>query len=303
MALLRAQESSRPDRLFDDPYARPFLQAVPSASTPWAAGPSPATARFLQVMAEQVAVRTQFLDRALLDAAERGCEQVVLLGSGMDARAFRLAWPPGTKVFELDFADVLAFKAAVLDGRGATAACHRVEVATDLRQDWPRALTESGFSSGRPAAWLAEGILYALPPDAADLLLDRITTLSAPASMLALDHMEDSELLRSARADISAELVDLWRGGPTENLHAWLIRRGWQPAVTDIAEAAAACERPIPPAFDPARADAGRGWLATAHRPKPREEALDVPAIEIESAPCLNTNCRVRAHRASQAGF
>ncbi|WP_212746282.1 MULTISPECIES: SAM-dependent methyltransferase [unclassified Nonomuraea] len=270
VALLRAQESSRPDRLFDDPYARHFLQAVDPAFTPWAAGASPATARFLQVMAEQVAVRTQFLDRALLEAAEGGCQQVVLLACGMDARAFRLAWPPGTKVFELDFADVLAFKAAVLDGRGATAACHRVEVATDLRQDWPRALTESGFNPGRPAAWLAEGILYALPPEAADLLLDRITALSAPASMLALDHMKDSELLRSARADISAELVDLWRGGPTENLNAWLARRGWQPAVTDIAEAAAARKRPIPPAFDPARAAAGRGWLATAHLPKPR---------------------------------
>ncbi|WP_345580656.1 hypothetical protein [Nonomuraea rosea] len=77
--------------------------------------------------------------------------------------------------------------------------------------------------------------------------------------MLALDHMKDSELLRSARADISAELVDLWHGGPTESLNASLSHRGWQPTVTDIAEAAAACERPIPPAFDPARADAGRG--------------------------------------------
>ncbi|WP_220448834.1 SAM-dependent methyltransferase [Nonomuraea mesophila] len=269
VAVLRAQESSRPDRLFDDPYARHFLQAVDPASSPWSAGASPATAGFLRLMAEQVAVRTRFLDRALLEAAGRGCDQVVLLASGMDARAFRLAWPPGTKVFELDFADVLAFKTAVLDGRGATAACHRVEVATDLRQDWPRALTESGFDPARPAAWLAEGILYALPPEAADLLLDRITGLSAPASMLALDHMEDSELLRSARADISAELVGLWRGGPTENLDAWLTRRGWQPAVTVIADAAAACERPVPPAFDPAHAAAGRGWLATARLPKP----------------------------------
>lgn len=116
------------------------------------------------MMAEQVAVRTRFFDRALLAAASQRCDQVVLLACGMDARAFRLAWPPGTKVFELDFADVLAFKATVLDDRGATAACHRVEVATDLRQDWAQALAESGFSPERPAAWLAEGILYALPP-------------------------------------------------------------------------------------------------------------------------------------------
>ncbi|MFI7454481.1 SAM-dependent methyltransferase [Nonomuraea sp. NPDC049714] len=118
---------------------------------------------------------------------------------------------------------------AVLDGRGATLACHRVKVATDLRQDWPLALTESGFSPRRPAAWLAEGILYALPPEAADLLLDRITAVSAPGSVLTLDHAEDSELLRAARADISAELVGLWRGGPAENLDTWLSNLGWQP--------------------------------------------------------------------------
>ncbi|YCK40168.1 class I SAM-dependent methyltransferase [Actinomadura sp. ATCC 39365] len=84
----------------------------------------------------------------------------------------------------MHFADALAFKAAVLDGRG--------EVATDLRQDWPRALTESGLYPGRTAAWPAEGILYALPHEAADLRLDRFTTLAAPASMLTLDHTKDS---------------------------------------------------------------------------------------------------------------
>ncbi|WP_433435452.1 SAM-dependent methyltransferase [Nonomuraea sp. CA-141351] len=270
VALLRAQESDRPDRLFDDPYARHFLQAVDRASSPWTADPSPATARFLQAMAEQVAVRTRFFDHALLNAAAQGCDQVVLVACGMDARAFRLPWPPGTTVFELDFADVLAFKDAVLARHDATPACHRVEVATDLRQDWPRALAASGFDPVRPAAWLAEGILYALPPDAADLLLNRITAASAPGSALVLDHGEDSGLLRAARADISAELVGLWRGGPTENLDTWLARHGWQPTVTDIAEAAAACGRPAPPAFDPARADAGRGWLAMAHLRAPR---------------------------------
>ncbi|MEV4360149.1 SAM-dependent methyltransferase [Nonomuraea sp. NPDC004186] len=264
VALLRAQESERPDRLFDDPYARRFLQAVAPDSTPWAAGASPATARFLQAMAEQVAVRTRFFDRALLNATAQGCDQVVLVACGLDARAFRLPWPPDTTIFELDFADVLTFKSAVLARHHATPACQRIEVAADLRQDWPQALEAASFDLERPAAWLAEGILYALPPSAADLLLDRITAASAPASTLVLDHAEDSELLRAARADISAELVDLWQGGPAENLDTWLARRGWQPDVTDITEAATACRRPAPPAFDPDRADAGRGWLATA---------------------------------------
>ncbi|MEO3875217.1 SAM-dependent methyltransferase [Nonomuraea sp. B12E4] len=264
VALIRALESTRPDRLFDDPYARHFIRAADKHASPWGAGGSPAVEQFLSMMADQVAVRTLYLDRALLDAARQGCGQVVLVACGMDARAYRLPWPPGTALFELDLAHVLDFKNAVLDRLGATATCHRVGVATDLRQDWLPALAASGFDPDRPTAWLAEGILYALSSDAAGTLLDRITIASALGSVLALDHAEDSELLRAARAAISAELVELWQGGPVARLDGWLAARGWRPDVTDIAQAAAACGRPTPSAFDPNRPDAGRAWLATA---------------------------------------
>ncbi|PZG14165.1 SAM-dependent methyltransferase [Nonomuraea aridisoli] len=263
VAVLRALESRRPDRLFDDPYAQWFLDA--------SARPAGLAESFLRTMSEQVAVRTRFLDDALL-AATRGehagpvatCDQVVLLGCGMDARAYRLSWPAGTTVHELDLPDVLAFKGAVLAAHGATPACRRVEVAADLREDWPRALTQAGFDPHRPAAWLAEGLLYALPPEAADLLLDRVTGLSAPGSVLAVEHMEDSPLLRSARADVSRELVDLWQGGPAEPLGEWLTKRGWIATVRDLTEVLAEHGRTAPPAFDPAQPGSGRGRLATA---------------------------------------
>src|SRR5690606_10069840 len=148
------------------------------------------------------AVRTRFLDQALLDAAGAGCGQVVLLACGMDTRAFRLAWPAGTRLFEVDFAEVLTFKGAILAEHGVTPRCQRVEVVADLRQDWTQALTRAGLDPRRPTVWLAEGILYALPPEAADLLLRRVTAASAPGSVLALDHAEDSELLRAARAAV-----------------------------------------------------------------------------------------------------
>jgi O-methyltransferase involved in polyketide biosynthesis len=104
-----------------------------------------------------------------------------------------------------------------------------------------------------------------LPPDAADLFLDRITALSAPGSTLVLDHGEDSPLFRVARATISPELVDMWQGGPTEDLNTWFTERGWQATTEDIAPVAARYGRHAPPAFDPERADSGRGWLITAH--------------------------------------
>ncbi|TMR30696.1 SAM-dependent methyltransferase [Nonomuraea zeae] len=268
VAALRAQESLRQDRLFDDPYAQLFLDAAHPAGSPWSTG---SAAGFFHAIGHQVAVRTRFLDDTLLAAVREGCDQVVLLASGMDSRPFRLAWPPGTTVFELDFADVLAFKAAVIASRTTPPAgqlarptCRHVAVPADLREDWPQTLAEAGFDRRRPAAWLAEGILYALPPEAAALLLDRITSLSAPGSVLAMDHGEDSELLRTARVSVSPDLRDLWQGGPSEDLKPWLARRGWDPTVRDIADIARDHRRPVPPAFDPDRTDAGRGWLATA---------------------------------------
>jgi methyltransferase (TIGR00027 family) len=264
VALLRAEETHRPDRLFDDPHAQRFLDCAGVGRATWAITPPDGALGFFELMAGQVAVRTRFLDEALLQEAEAGCTQVVLLAAGMDTRAFRLDWPAGTRLFETDFADVLGFKQSVLREHAAVARCSRVEVPVDLRDDWPTALTEAGLQPDRPTAWLIEGILYALPPGTADFFLDRITASSAPGSVLALDHIEDSELLRAARAAISPELLTLWKGGPTGDLAAWLRRHGWQPDIRDVAAVAAAYRRPTPPAFSAQHDRAARGWLATA---------------------------------------
>ncbi|MFF5258126.1 SAM-dependent methyltransferase [Actinomadura viridis] len=262
VAALRAMEHGRPDRLFEDPYARRFLEAS-GGTDKWAAEPPPGGRGFLELMAGQVAVRTRFLDRALLDAAGDGCGQVVLLASGMDARPYRLGWPAGTRLFELDFPEVLRFKRDALSGGGAVPRCAHVEVAADLREDWPGSLRAAGFDPAIPTAWLAEGLLYGLPAEAADLLLADVTRLSAPGSALAADHAEDSPILRAARAAVSAELLGLWRGGPADP-DAWLRGRGWAPVVRDIGEVSAEYGRPVPPAFDPALDGTGRGRLITA---------------------------------------
>lgn len=112
-------------------------------------------------------------------------------------------------------------------------------------------------------AWLAEGILYALPADAADTLLDRITDLSAPASTLALDHLEDSPYLRASLAGISPDLVVLWQGGPAD-LSGWLTDHGWQPSIHDLGEVAAHYHRSVPAELTGGVTDAGRAWLVTA---------------------------------------
>ncbi|MGH3378777.1 MAG: SAM-dependent methyltransferase [Actinoallomurus sp.] len=270
VAAARAAEQLRPDRLFEDPFAELFVRAADVAG---AGGGRESLVgerarAFLREMGDQPAVRTAFLDERLLRAAHAGCRQVVLLAAGMDTRAFRLNWPEGTRVFDVDFAEVLRLKLRVLDQAHATPRCDHRPVAADLRDDWGAALRARGFSAGRPTAWLAEGILYALPPAAADLLLDRITAQSAPGSLFAADHIERSPALDAATATMSADLVDHWQSGPAEPLESWLARYHWTPHVTDLAAATSHYGRPVPAVFDARRPGTSRGWLVTADRPR-----------------------------------
>ncbi|MGH3830463.1 MAG: SAM-dependent methyltransferase [Pseudonocardiaceae bacterium] len=261
VARLRAKESVRPDRLAEDPYAD-YLTEV-AAGSYWAAMTPQAGSDFLALLGDQVAVRTRFFDRALLAAVGGGCAQVVLLACGMDTRAFRLAWPPGTRVFDVDFGEVLAFRDAVLAARDVTPRCQRTSVPADLRQDWPTVLIEAGFDPARPTMWLIEGLLYALPAAGADGVLAALSGVSAPGSVLALDHIADSPVLREALRAVSPELVALWQSGPNEDLAAWLSRFGWAPTVHDLRDVAAAYHRTLP---DELTAAGGRAWLATASR-------------------------------------
>ena len=143
-----------------------------------------------KTMSEQIAVRTRFFDDFFTAAADAGIRQAVILAAGLDTRGYRLPWPTGTVVFEVDQPEVIAFKTTTLDDLGAVPKATRKTVAIDLRDDWPAALREAGFDPAQPTAWIAEGLLPYLPPDAQDRLFDHITALSAPGSRLATEHMD-----------------------------------------------------------------------------------------------------------------
>jgi methyltransferase (TIGR00027 family) len=134
-----------------------------------------------------MAVRTKFFDDYFLKATEAGVRQAVILASGLDSRAYRLPWPAGTVAYEIDQPQVIEFKTATLAGLGAEPAATRRTVSIDLRQDWPAALKAAGLDTTAPTAWLAEGLLIYLPPEAQDRLFDNITALSAPGSTVATE--------------------------------------------------------------------------------------------------------------------
>jgi methyltransferase (TIGR00027 family) len=253
VAAARAIASQEPNPLIQDPYAAPLVRAVGIdfftklvdgvVTTDDAADGGAAKA-----MTDVMAVRTRFFDDFFLDAvaagaapaatSDTGVRQAVILASGLDSRAYRLNWPDGTVVYEIDQPRVIEAKTAAMTRIGASATCDRRAVAVDLRDDWPEALRQSGFDPGQPTAWSAEGLLVYLPPDAQDRLFDDITALSAPGSQLATEYHPDGGATIAARASamdgvwrdhgFDLNMGDLFYGGERTPVVDYLSGHGWQ---------------------------------------------------------------------------
>ncbi|GAT00265.1 class I SAM-dependent methyltransferase [Mycolicibacterium fortuitum] len=196
VAAARAGETERENPLIRDPYAAVLVAGAGTGF--WEtlldqdvaakiAEVDDEAAKIFEHMGSYQAVRTHFFDAYFTEAAEAGIRQIVILAAGLDSRAYRLEWPAGTTVFEIDQPKVLEYKAETLAAHGAQPSARRHEVAVDLRQDWPKALREAGFDDSQPTAWLAEGLLMYLPADAQDRLFELVTELSAPGSRIAAE--------------------------------------------------------------------------------------------------------------------
>lgn len=251
VAAARAIASTGDDPLISDPYAEPLVRAVGvDFFTRLASGElkledldTDNSAVGMARMTDNMAVRTKFFDEFFLAAGEAGIRQAVILASGLDARAYRLAWPAGTTVYEIDQPEVIAFKSQTLADFGAEPTALRRAVASDLRFDWPEALKAAGFDPALPTAWSAEGLLGYLPPEAQDKLLDTISELSAPGSRVAVesgpsstDPADREKVL--ARMQESAQrwrehgfeldFADLIYLGDRNEAGAYLEERGWR---------------------------------------------------------------------------
>lgn len=181
-----------------DCFAEPLVRAVGvDFFTKMAAGQldgaelDEETASGVQHFANAMAVRTRFFDDFFLGATAAGIRQAVILASGLDSRAYRLPWPAGTTVFEIDQPQVIEFKSTTLSGLNAQPTADRRTVAVDLRDDWPAELRAAGFDPAQRTAWIAEGLLGYLPAEAQDRLLDQITALSVPGSRFATEGLPD----------------------------------------------------------------------------------------------------------------
>jgi methyltransferase (TIGR00027 family) len=250
VAAARAAETERSDALIRDPYAKVLI--ADAGTGVWGlmldddfvttvSASDPEVAAMFENMKNYQAVRTHFFDAYFAAAVDAGIRQVVILASGLDSRAFRLPWPTGTTVYEIDQPKVLEYKAETLAAHDVSPSADRRAVAIDLRQDWPSALTDAGFDPAQPTAWLAEGLLMYLPADAQDRLFGQITELSAPGSQIAAESMglhapDRRERMRERFARITAQFdvepMDIteltYDDADRAEVADWLNAHGWQ---------------------------------------------------------------------------
>ena len=245
---------SSDEKLIDDPYAAPLVRAVGiDVYVRLVNGQIPAggDSEFdPHRMARGMACRTRFYDQFFLEATNTGVGQAVILAAGLDARAYRLPWPAGTVVYEVDMPEVIEFKTLTLADLGAEPAAERRTVAVDLRDDWAAALQQAGFDPRAPAAWSAEGLLVYLPDEAQDALFDSITALSAPGSGLAFEFVPDTAVFadprwrahhdRMSELGFDVDFNDLVYHGTRSHIIDYLTQRGWQTSSHTVAELYAA---------------------------------------------------------------
>ncbi len=240
----RAMATNDPRRLIDDPFAEPLVRAVGIPffvdmldgrldTTQWDGG-----AQRMAAMTAGMAMRTRFFDEYFAGAAAAGVRQAVILASGLDSRAYRLAWPSGMVIYEVDQPAVIEFKTQTLARLGAAPTGELRTVGADLRDDWPTALRAAGFDPSAPTAWLAEGLLIYLPPESQDRLLDTITELSVPGSTMATEYVPgiidfDVERASAMSAELKERGFTLNMGsliytGPRGNVMEHLSGLRWQ---------------------------------------------------------------------------
>jgi methyltransferase (TIGR00027 family) len=228
VAVCRAFESARLDRWFYDALAMHVVDADVAQSTPLSRG-----------LVAWVAVRTRFLDELVTAAAARGVRQIVIVGAGLDARAFRLALPAESTVFEVDHAEILSFKQQLLDELELVSGCRRRGVVADVTGDgWLQRLAEAGWTPRQPTAWVVEGLLIYLSWDDGSRLVEQLAAASGDGSVL-------GATLSTWTGDLSHPL---WHPAAGKDPVEWLLAAGWDARLQTMADASAAFGRPIPDA-------------------------------------------------------
>ncbi|MFK8183699.1 MAG: class I SAM-dependent methyltransferase [Phormidesmis sp.] len=238
MAAARALESRREDALFHDPLAEKLAgaEAIEKAAS--------IVEKNEKEGSPYPQVRTRFLDDVLLANAS-DIRQVVLLGAGLDTRAFRMGLSSDTHVYEIDQQDIFDYKNPILENDQPS--CVRHTIVSDVSEgEWPELLLENGFQKDKPSIWIAEGFLYYLFEKDVIALMKTLQTFAAVGSVFACDVI--NEVVCNGRDDWSK----YWQWGCDEPEAFW-GQYGWLANAVQPGEEGACFDRytfPIPPRED-----------------------------------------------------
>jgi methyltransferase (TIGR00027 family) len=258
-AAVRAAESSRVDRLFNDPWAAALAG---KEGEEWLAG-RPADSTLTMTL------RTRYFDDFLLRVSgQDGISQIVLMAAGLDTRAFRLNWAKGTRLFELDQPDVLNYKDEILESLGVRATCDRRVIQADLSEPWNEALAANGLDSQKPSCWLLEGFLFYLPNETITQIIEQMTNLAAPGSWVGFD-INNRDMLSSsytrAWVDMQAQMGAPWLG-TLDDPESFLGARGWLTTLTQAGQPDANYGRWTLPVIPTKMANMPHNWFVTAKK-------------------------------------
>ena len=247
----RAIEQKIPNRLFDDNLA-----------------PTLAGSEVIQFVEEvelidrtrpYVAVRTKFFDNFLKDAFQgqsSGLKQLVILGAGMDTRAFRLEFLKKITIWELDKPEVIKTKVDILKSIGRIPRNHHF-IEVDLTQSsWTSLLGDRDYNPKLPSVWILEGILMYLSEAQVRDLFHNLQRLTAPGSCLGADFINEKAVLGRE---------ELWLSG-FDNPEELLRDYGWNATVIQPGEEGACFDRYIRKLPPREVADVERAFFVTAHK-------------------------------------
>lgn len=275
VAAKRAIEQFHASPLFNDPYAAALAgDEVEALLCRWRRVAEAQTVPLDQVITKRtryIVIRTKFMDdflNAALSQAEY--QQVVILGAGLDTRAYRLAWAPGTTLYEVDSPEVLHYKAQIL--QDVSPACIYRPVSGDLATPtakWATAILEAGYQTTMPTIWLLEGVVMYLQEQEVHRLLQTISTLSFPGSVLGMDGVKVGSVLAGQRARQAnrGRVVRYWQFGH-DDPQQLLAEYGWIAKISnpqDVEAGNSRYPRSMPIGTETAEQDDGRGvWLVNA---------------------------------------
>ncbi|HXR98081.1 MAG TPA: SAM-dependent methyltransferase [Terriglobales bacterium] len=219
IALYRAQESARPDRVFDDPFAGRLAGergAAIAAATP-----------FMTRHSWSIVGRTVVFDRFIADEIAQGADMVVLLAAGLDTRPYRMALPSNLRWVEVDLPGILEYKEEKLAGE--TPHCHLERVRLDLADaQGRRALFQRLGTEAKRIVVVSEGLIIYLQPEDVDGIARDLAAVPSIATWIT--DLASPALLKMMMREMGAEVNAAnapFRFAPVEG-PAYFRRLGWE---------------------------------------------------------------------------